>query len=324
MQRFLRQAVTLSDKTRRIFPSYSLPKPLPPHTSASSLNPPLHPFHPWGSEHTVSGIFLGFHSGPVFARHFMFNSSNSVLRISSGRAGGFRPQLLRAQFHGKGSDVNRSFPYNNGGRRSWFKGLTAKDLVSGLITANVVVFLSWKIASENFMSENFTISLHNLNCGRMHTLITNAFSHIDVWHIIQNMMALYCFGTGIGRTLGPEYLLKLYLAGAVGGSVFYLAHQAHKALTSEGWRRVEVSKHQALGASGAVNAITLLYIFLFPRATIVLNFMMPVRAMFVGMFFIASDVQRTIKGDSHISGSAHLGGAAVAAIAWARIRRGRL
>lgn len=31
----------------------------------------------------------------------------------------------------------------------------------------------------------------------------------------------------------------------------------------------------------------------------------------------------TLQGNSNISGSAHLGGAAVAAIAWARIRRGR-
>ncbi|XP_028763565.1 RHOMBOID-like protein 12, mitochondrial isoform X2 [Neltuma alba] len=195
--------------------------------------------------------------------------------------------------------------------------------VTTVVDANVVVFLSWRIASEKFMSENFTISLHNLNCGRLHTLITNAFSHIDVEHIISNMIGLYFFGTSIGRFLGPEYLLKLYLAGAVGGSVFYLTHQAYKALTSKGWRRVEVSKHQALGASGAVNAIMLLNIFLFPKSTIYFDFIIPVPAILLGIFLIGKDVLRIIEGDSHISGSAHLGGAAVAAIAWARIRRGR-
>ncbi|KAB2077350.1 hypothetical protein ERO13_A06G087200v2 [Gossypium hirsutum] len=30
----------------------------------------------------------------------------------------------------------------------------------------------------------------------------------------------------IGRIFGPEYLLRLFLAGAMGGSVFYLVHHA--------------------------------------------------------------------------------------------------
>ncbi|KAI9088384.1 hypothetical protein K1719_029833 [Acacia pycnantha] len=312
MQRFLRQIVTLSGQTRRIFHTLSPSNPLPPHIS-SSLYPPPRPFHPWRS-----GIFRGSHSGPV-----LFSSSNSLLRISGGRAGGFTPKLLSTQFQGEGFGVNRSLRYYSGGWRSWFKGLTANDVVLGLIIANVAVFLSWRIASEKFMLENFTISLHNINCGRLHTLITSAFSHIDVGHIIPNMIGLYFFGTSIGRAFGHEYLLKLYLAGALGGSVFYLAHQAYKALTSEGWRRVEVSKHHALGASGAVNAIMLLKIFLFPRSTLYLNFIIPVPAILMGIFLIGNDVLKIIEGDRHISGSSHLGGAAVAAIAWARIRGGR-
>jgi len=36
-----------------------------------------------------------------------------------------------------------------------------------------------------------------------------------------------------GRNFGSEFLLKLYLAGAVGGSAFYLTHQAYKAQTSK-------------------------------------------------------------------------------------------
>jgi hypothetical protein len=37
----------------------------------------------------------------------------------------------------------------------------------------------------------------------------------------------------IASKFGPEFLLKLYLAGAIGGSVFYLVHQAYKAQTSK-------------------------------------------------------------------------------------------
>ncbi|TYJ27569.1 hypothetical protein E1A91_A07G196000v1 [Gossypium mustelinum] len=52
------------------------------------------------------------------------------------------------------------------------------------------------------------------------TLITSAFSHIDIEHIVSNMIGLYFFGYNIGRIFGPEYLLRLFLAGAMGGSVF--------------------------------------------------------------------------------------------------------
>lgn len=37
----------------------------------------------------------------------------------------------------------------------------------------------------------------------------------------------------IGKVFGPEFLLKLYLAGAVVGSIFYLVHHAFMAPSSK-------------------------------------------------------------------------------------------
>ncbi|PPR88809.1 hypothetical protein GOBAR_AA31872 [Gossypium barbadense] len=166
------------------------------------------------------------------------------------------------------------------------------------------------------------VSLDNFKSGRLHTLITSAFSHIDIEHIVSNMIGLYFFGYNIGRIFGPEYLLRLYLAGAMGGSVFYLVHHAFLAKGQATWM-MDPSRTPGLGASGAVNAIMLLDIFLNPKATLYFDFIIPVPAMLLGIFLIGKDILRIIEGNSHISGSAHLGGAAVAAIAWARLRRGR-
>ncbi|KAL2254107.1 UNVERIFIED_CONTAM: RHOMBOID-like protein 12, mitochondrial, partial [Sesamum indicum] len=77
------------------------------------------------------------------------------------------------------------------------------------------------------------------------------------------------------------------------------------------------------GASGAVNAIMLLDIFLFPSATLYFNFFIPVPAILLGIFIIGKDVLRILEGDREVSGSAHLGGATVAALAWAQTRKGR-
>ncbi|KAI4343983.1 hypothetical protein L6164_011263 [Bauhinia variegata] len=331
MQSFLRKLSThypkLSDTSRSLFYSHA-------HRTFSSLSKPAQAqvgdhicssfhFQLWRPHHTLFGKFRGSLSEPLLANQFVLNSCNRLQRISSRSLIDVWPRLLRAQFRRSNFDFNRSLDSYSRGWGSWFRRLQSSDVVLGLIVANVAVFLLWRVADEQFMSNNFTISVENFRSGRLHTLITNAFSHIDIEHIISNMIGLYFFGTNIGRSFGPEFLLKLYLAGALGGSVFYLVHQAFLAQSSKGRRGRDPSKAQALGASGAVNAIMLLDIFLFPKATLYLDFIFPVPAILLGIFLIGKDVLRIIEGDRHISGSAHMGGAAVAAVAWARVRRGR-
>lgn len=197
-------------------------------------------------------------------------------------------------------------------------------MVFGLLAANAAVFVLWRVLDKDFMYRNFMISVDNFSSGRVHTLVTSAFSHIDMGHIVSNMIGLYFFGSNIARVFGPDYLLKLYLAGAVVGSVFYLVHHAYLAQTSKGRGTFynDPSRVPGLGASGAVNAIMLLDIFLFPKATLYFDFFIPVPAILLGIFIIGKDVLRIVEGDPQISGSAHLGGAAVAALAWLRLKRG--
>ncbi|KFK44013.1 hypothetical protein AALP_AA1G203300 [Arabis alpina] len=238
-----------------------------------------------------------------------------------------RVVFLGSRFPKKGFELERFSRFQRrGGWKHWLQGLSDNDVVLGLVIANTAVFLMWQVFDKQFMMNNFMISLDNFMSGRIHTLITSAFSHMDIGHIISNMIGLYFFGTSIARNFGTQFLLKLYLAGALGGSVFYLIHHAYMAASSpkgQGAFTRDPSRTPGLGASGAVNAIMLLDIFLRPTATIYLEFIIPVPAMLLGVFLIGKDILRITQGDSNISGSAHLGGAAVAAIVWARIRKGR-
>ncbi|XP_010531846.1 PREDICTED: RHOMBOID-like protein 12, mitochondrial [Tarenaya hassleriana] len=293
-------------------PFTSLPRPshsrLLPSASSSSQASRFDPSLLWRSVSTRGFLLKPFGNAPL---------SLKLGNLGESRVGFFGSQFRRNGFgHGGFSGFQR---------RGWLQGLSPNQVVSGLIIANVGVFMMWRIFDKRFMVQNFMISLDNFTSGRLHTLITSAFSHIDAGHIISNMIGLYFFGTSIARTFGPQYLLKLYLAGALGGSVFFLIHQTFMAPSSKGGGAFtkDPSRAPALGASGAVNAIMLLDIMLHPTATLYIEFIFPVPAMLLGIFLIGKDVLRIIEGDSHISGSAHLGGAAVAAIAWARIRRGR-
>lgn len=49
-------------------------------------------------------------------------------------------------------------------RRSWLRGLTPNDMVwpmvLGLIMANVIVFMLWRVADGEFMLNNFSVSYY--------------------------------------------------------------------------------------------------------------------------------------------------------------------
>ncbi|CAN6470766.1 unnamed protein product [Victoria cruziana] len=251
--------------------------------------------------HDPSSAFRLFSAGRVLKD----GNLRSIVRFGASSSRSFMSRTSRTWRNYRGSTIS---PFGTDGA------------AVGLIAANVAVYFFWRIMHPDFMKNNFTISVENLRNGRLHTLLTSAFSHVEITHLFSNMIGLYFFGTSIERLFGPRFLLNLYIAGAICGSVCFLAHKFLMARNSKGmpslyWRST------GLGASGAVNAIILLDIFLFPWAVRYIQFVVPVPAILLGAFLIGGDLLRVYQGDPHISGSAHLGGALVAALAWARLRK---
>uniref|UniRef100_A0ACD5Z8I5 Uncharacterized protein n=1 Tax=Avena sativa TaxID=4498 RepID=A0ACD5Z8I5_AVESA len=170
---------------------------------------------------------------------------------------------------------------------------------------------------QRFMVNHFMISLDNFKSLRWHTLLTSAFSHKDADHLFYNMFGFYFFGSSIARLFGPGFLLQLYVQGAVLGSTFFLAEMCFLAPRKEGFGGWNT---HALGASAAVNATILLYIFLYPTSILYLHFFIPLPAALVGAGLIGVDLWRVKKGQSRVSGSAHLGGAFVVALVFAQMK----
>ncbi|KAJ6795389.1 RHOMBOID-like protein 12, mitochondrial [Iris pallida] len=301
-------------KNPRFSPKSSSP-PLPDH----SLNPFLsrvssNTFCSWRKvASTASSASLGFLASRILSRQSAAKIHLAALLDSGVRS-------LRISLQKKRFNVVR----NSGSYRQFWGYLTPTPdgTVMCLIGANVVVYYLWRVADSAFMVNHFTISLDNFKSGRLHTMLTSAFSHADFSHLATNMIGLYFCGATIGRLFGPEFLLKLYIAGALGGSIFFLLHKAFIAPSSQGTFALDYSRVTGLGASGAVNAIMLLNIFLFPKEIFYVNLIIPVPAVLLGALIIGSDLWRIKKGDGEISGSAHLGGAAIAAIAWVALKKG--
>ncbi|KAL3680212.1 hypothetical protein R1sor_023168 [Riccia sorocarpa] len=212
-----------------------------------------------------------------------------------------------------------------GSRHFGGSGYGDPQLVLGwLIAANVGVFFLWRTMSPKFMSSNFVVSADALKSGRLHTLVTSAFSQQDLHHLLSNMIGLYFFGSEIGRIFGGQKLMMLYLAGGVVGALSHVGYWSLIKPRLEGSYGKWYSRLYSpglLGSSGAVNAIILLDILLFPKRIIYFNLFIPIPAALFGLIIVGSDLWAARDGQrSGTSAAAHLGGAAVGVLAFLKWR----
>ena len=178
-----------------------------------------------------------------------------------------------------------------------------------LVALNVAVFALWHTigragAGEAFMAENFLVSVGSLR--RPWTLLLAELSHIHPAHLLFNMIGLWTFGRVVEAALGGRRLLSLYL---VGGVIASLGHVLYGLVMG--------TAAPALGASGAVSAIAVVFAAMFPRARLVVNFFIPMPAAVAVGLFLLIDLFGLLnpRGDM-IAHAAHLGGAAYGAVYW--------
>lgn len=183
-------------------------------------------------------------------------------------------------------------------------------LVPFLILLNVGVFMLWQAAkldhftSLEWMVDNFTVSFDGLAAGRWWTLITSVFSHNWFLHLLINLLVLRSFGSLLERVLGPWRLLRIYLFCGVVASLCHCLVSA--------WVLGEPNL-PAVGASGAIAGMVLLFSLMFPRETILLFGVIPLPAMVGAVLFIGLDLwglsRQAGGGGLPIGHGAHLGGA---------------
>lgn len=81
--------------------------------------------------------------------------------------------------------------------RNIFSHNNSSQVVPILIGTNIGVWSLWNFwglkdtQNYHFMMDHFTISLKNLQEGRIHTLLTSAFSQISTDHILLNCLTIY-------------------------------------------------------------------------------------------------------------------------------------
>ena len=160
----------------------------------------------------------------------------------------------------------------------------------------------------------------------VYQLVTYGFAHASIrddnglLHIAFNMLMLFFLGVPVEQKYGKAEFTKFYLLALVfSGMVWLLAKIAGGA------------PQMAVGASGAVVAVVILFVLNYPKQKLLLMGIIPMPAWVLGLFMVGIDLFNSLGGsESRIAFEAHLAGALFAAIyfyghwnfAW--IRSGKL
>jgi membrane associated rhomboid family serine protease len=178
-----------------------------------------------------------------------------------------------------------------------------------IILLNLIIYFFWIFLSRggvesSLMVQHFLVSWDSLWEGRFWTLVTSAFSHNMFWHLFLNMYVLNSFGPIIEQTLGSKRFLQFYV---LAGIVSSFSHAAVSAFLMD---RPDLP---ALGASGALSGVILLFSMLYPRQRVLFLGFFPVPAALGAVVLVGLDlwglmIQAT-GGGLPIGHGAHLGGA---------------
>lgn len=188
-------------------------------------------------------------------------------------------------------------------------GFSDRMMVTNLVILNVGIFLvDTFLGGSHWLMR--TLELGSADLAKpwlWWKFLTYGFAHApypELGHIFWNMIGLWIFGRDVELIYGRREFLRVYVGAILLGSVVWslrcvLGGASHLAL---------------LGASGAVTAIVLLFVFHYPKRTILLMFVLPVPAWVVGVLIIGGNLLEMVSsaGQQAIAFDVHLAGAAFA------------
>lgn len=129
-------------------------------------------------------------------------------------------------------------------------------------------------------------------------IVTMAFLHGGIGHILMNMFILWMFGMRIENVWGSRRFLTYYFACVIGAS---LAQLAIVYLTD--------GLYPTLGASGGVLGVLLAFGMMYPEEPIYLYFLFPIKAKWLVVGLAALDLYAGVTGtQAGVANFAHLGG----------------
>lgn len=165
-----------------------------------------------------------------------------------------------------------------------------------LLIANCI-FSYFGLKSELFF-DKYKFQIESIRYRQQYyRLLSTGFLHVNLPHLIFNMVTLYAF-CGAIEQLNPWAFLIIYFGSLIGGDLFSLfVHRNH-------------DDYSAAGASGALAGVVFAHILLFPHSELGI-FGIPwfIPAWIYGVLYILISIYGVKSQKGNIGHDAHLGGA---------------
>ena len=205
-----------------------------------------------------------------------------------------------------------------------------RSMIVTIIIINAAVFLVNMFITPKSDEIMYTLSANVYSLIRpwmWWQLVTAGFAHApnDLNHILFNMLGLYFLGQYVERLLGRWEFLRFYLVAIVAGCVVHLGRiylTVPEGIGPDGAAVMNAAMNPwavpILGASAAVVATVMLFIFNFPKVQLLLFFVIPVPAWLLGVLLIGTDIWGAVRREglmgANVAYDAHLAGAAFALV----------
>ena len=177
--------------------------------------------------------------------------------------------------------------------------LSAGAPASALLLATMLVVGAAGLFKWPALIERNVLRPHGLvQRGDYHTLVTSAFVHADLAHLLFNAFTFWAFGFGLERRLGTASFAVLYAAGLLSSSIAtWVIHRRQPGYAS-------------LGASGAILAVLFASIVAAPASSIfILPIPVPIPAPLFAIAYLAYSVIASTARVGRVNHDAHIAGA---------------
>lgn len=171
------------------------------------------------------------------------------------------------------------------------------NLIIGAIIAANVIF-SMRGFKDVVFFNKFKFNIGQIRAGEKVGFLSSGFLHVDMSHLIFNMLTFYFFAPVVVGVMGDIKMITIYLASLLLGNIFsYFYHQNEL-------------HYSAVGASGAVMGILYAAILIYPEMSLYMFFIpVPIPAWLFGIAYLGYSIYGMKSQRDNIGHDAHIGGA---------------
>ena len=167
-----------------------------------------------------------------------------------------------------------------------------------LIIIGLNVLCSLKGFKDRSFFETYKFNVGGIKRGEQVRMLVSGFLHVDLQHLLINMITFYFFADKVIYYVGPFYFFLIYFGSLIFGNL--LSYYFHK----------NEAYYSAVGASGAVTGILYAAILLNPGMELYLYFIpIPIPSYVVGVGYMLYSIYGMKSRVGNIGHDAHFGGA---------------